>query len=201
MTDQHLTDLLERAGDRTQVGPPPLGDMLARTRNARRRRAVLLTAAASAAVVAVAGGTAVLSGPGSSPQRDLGPADTSVSPSPTTESSTSVTLNGTWTVHSLIGPDGRSVLPASYAHKVEMTFKDGQMTGTTGCNDVFGTYEQSGDRGLVFPRAQLGSTLVGCGDEPPLITRLLDVRHVSGSGEVRYLHAASWMIVAELRRR
>lgn len=201
MTDQHLTDLLERAADRTHVGPPPLGDMLVRTRHARRRRAVLLAAAVSAAVVAVVGGTAVLSGPGSSPQRDLGPADTSVSPSPTTESSTSGTLNGTWTVRALVGPDGQSVLSSSYDHTVEMTFKDGEMTGTTGCNDVFGTYEQSGDRGLVFPRPQLGSTLVGCGDEPPLITRLLDVRHVSGSGAVRYLHADNWMIIAELRRR
>ena len=53
---------------------------------------------------------------------------------------------------------------------------------------------------LVFPRAQLGSTLVGCRDEPPLDTRLLAVRHVSGSGDVRYLHAANWMIIAELRQ-
>ena len=200
MTDQNLTDLLERAADRTQVGPPPLDDMLARARHVRRR-AVLLTAAASAVVVAVAGGTAALSGPGSSPQRDPAPADTSVSPGPTTEGSTSSALNGSWTVRALVGSGGQSVLPASYAHKVEMTFKDGELTGTTGCNDVFGTYEQSGDRGLVFPRAQLGSTQVGCGDEPPLLTRLLDVRHVSGSGDVRSLHAANWMIVAQLRRR
>jgi len=202
MTDQKLTELLERVADRTHVSPPPLDDMLARSRHVRRRRTVLLTAAASAAVVAVVGGTAALIGPGGGPQRDPAPADTSVSPSPTTERLTSAPLTGTWTVRALVGATGQSVLPVPYAHKVKMTFKDGGMTGTTGCNDVFGTYEQGGDRGqnLVFPRAQLGSTLVGC-DEPPLVTRLLDVRHVSGSGDVRYLHAANWMIVAELRRR
>ncbi|HET7355534.1 MAG TPA: META domain-containing protein [Nocardioidaceae bacterium] len=201
MTGQNLTDLLERAADRTLVGPPPLDDMLARARHVRRRRTVLVAAAASAAVVAVTVGTALLPGTGTTPQRAAAPADTSVSPAPAGASATDISLNGTWTVRALIGHDGQSVLPASYAHRVQLTFREGTMSGTTGCNDVFGTYVQSGDRGrdLVFPRAQLGSTLVGCRDEPPLVARLLDVRHVSGSGDVRYLHAANWMIVAELR--
>jgi heat shock protein HslJ len=210
MTEKNLSDLLERAADQTHVGPPPLADMLARGRHVRRRRTVLLTAAAAAVVVAVVGGTAELSGPGHSPQRDAAPSDSSpaptmgstTSPGPTTDDSNTA-LNGTWIVSALVGPNGNSVLPASYAQKVQMTFKDGQMTGTTGCNDVSGAYEQSGDRGqdLMFPRTQLGSTLVWCRDEPPLVTRLLDVRHVSGSGDVRRLHTANWMIVVELRRR
>lgn len=106
-------------------------------------------------------------------------------------------------MRALVGRDGQSVLPGPYADKVRMTFQNGEMTGTTGCNDVGGPYEQSGNQGqdLVFPRAQLGSTLALCRDDPPLVTRLLEVRHVSGSGDVRYLHAANWMIVAELRRR
>lgn len=211
MTEQNLTDLLERAAERTHVGPPPLDEMLARARHGRRRRTVLLTAAASAAVLVAVGGTAVLSGPGSDSQPDAGPAGGSVSPAPTGSMSpgpsngtkVDTSLNGTWTVRALIGSNGQSVLPASYAHRVEMTLDDGEMTGTTGCNDVFGVYKQSGENGqdVVFPRAPLGSTLVGCRDEPPLIARLLQVRHVSGSGNVRYLHADNWMIIAELRRR
>lgn len=202
MTDQNLTNLLERAADRTQVGPPPLDDMLARGRHVRRRRTVLLSAAASAAVVGVVGGTAVLSGLSSAPQRGPTAADTSVSPSVTTGSSPTA-LDGIWAVQALVGPDGQSKLEGPLADKVEMTFKDGEVSATTGCNEVFGTYDQSGDQGqdLVFPRAQLGSTLVACSDEPPLVPRLLDVRHVSGSDDVRYLHADDWLIVAELRRR
>lgn len=209
MTEQNLTDLLERAAERTHVGAPPLEEMLARTRHRRRRRTALLTAAASAAAIVAVGGTAVLSGAGSDPQHPAGPADRSVSPAPTDSTSpspstgTATSLNGTWRVLALIGSNGQSVLPASYAHEVKLTLHDGKMTGTTGCNDVFGVYKQSGEDGqdLVFPRTPLGSTLVGCRDEPPLIARLLEVRHVSGSGNVRSLHADNWMIIAELRRR
>ncbi len=120
---------------------------------------------------------------------------------PSTSDSEVGGLNGTWAVRGLVGPDGGSVLVGPYAGKLEMTFKDGEMSGNSGCNTVFGTYEQDREEGgnLVFPRRQLGSTLVGC-DEPPLVTRLLDVRHVSGTGDVRYLHAANWMIIAELQR-
>lgn len=212
MTGQNLTDLLERAAERTHVGPPPLERMLARHRHLRRRRTAFATAAASVAVVAVVGGTSVYSGPGSSPEHDTGPAGTSSSPVPTEDRRTaspdnakhdlaSTGLNGTWTVRALVGRDGKSVLPAPYADKVQMTFNDGEMRGNAGCNEVWGTYKASGDRGedLVFPRAQLTS-YASC-DEAPLVTRLLDVRHVSGSGDVRYLHAENWMIVAELHRR
>lgn len=200
MTGQNLTDLLECAVDQTHVGPPPLKAMLARSHHVRRRRTVLLAAAASAAVVVVVVVSAVLSGPGINPQPDPAPL-TTTSPGPP-ENKSSTALNGTWTVRSLVGANGQSVLTNSYAHKVLMTFKNGKMTGTTGCNGVFGTYRQSGEQGqdFVFSRTQLGSTRVKCSDEPPLVTRLLAVRHASGSGDVRYLHAANWMIIAELRR-
>lgn len=118
---------------------------------------------------------------------------------PTASNSPAVTLSGTWAVQALIGPQGKSVLVGPYAREREMTFTNGEMSGSSGCNSVFGTYEQDG-KDLTFPPQQLGSTLVGC-DEPPLVRRLRDVRHVSGSGEVRYLHADNGMIVAELRRR
>ena len=113
--------------------------------------------------------------------------------------SPSNSLDGTWTVVGLVGPNGESVLPDAYQGKVTLTFDHGQLSGSTGCNDVFGTYVQTG-RDLVFPAADLGSTLVGCGDEPPLVSRLLDVRHISGSGDVRRLHADNWMILVVLHR-
>lgn len=116
-------------------------------------------------------------------------------PSPST---TEPTLRGTWAVRALVGSQGESVLGGPYARKLEMTFTDGEMSGNSGCNTIFGPYEQNG-QDLTFPPRRLGSTLVGC-DEPPLLRRLLDVRHLSGSGDVRYLHADNWMIVAELHR-
>lgn len=199
MTEQNLTNLLERAVDRTHVGPPPLDQMLARTRRVRRRRVVVLTAVGSAAVAAVVGGTATLSGPAGNPQRD--PALAATSSLGTTEHNSSTALTGTWSVRALVGPNGQPVLPAPYADAVQMTFKDGEMTGHTGCNTVYSPYRQSGDQGQDLVFGQVETTLVGCEDEPPLVSRLLDVRHVSGAGDVRYLHAANWMIVVELRRR
>ena len=41
MTDQHLTDLLETAGDRHEVGSPPVDEILRDVRRRRRARAVL----------------------------------------------------------------------------------------------------------------------------------------------------------------
>lgn len=101
-----------------------------------------------------------------------------------------------------MGVGGQSVLTNSARGKVRLTFADGGVTGTTGCNSVFGTYEQSGDKGqdLRFPRKGLGSTLVGCSDEAPLVSRLLQVRHVSGSAGIRTLLAANWLIIVQLRR-
>jgi heat shock protein HslJ len=117
---------------------------------------------------------------------------------PTASNSPEPTLSGRWAVRALVGPHGESVLVGPYADELEMTFTKGHMSGHSGCNSVFGTYEKDRED-LTFPPRQLGSTLVGC-DEPPLVRRLLDVRHVSGAGDVRYLHADNWMIVAALRR-
>lgn len=204
MTDPNLTELLERVGERTHVGPPPVERMMAGARRMRRRRSMLLTAATAAAVVATVGGATLLSAPGSNSQDHTTPAASpSVTPTTSGELPASVDLEGAWRVRALVGANGQSVfLPDSPGDRPRLTFTDGEMTGTTGCNDVFGTYKQSGGQGqdLRFPPQQLGSTLVGCSDEPPLVSRLLDVRHVSGSAGTRYLHAENWMIVAKLRR-
>lgn len=64
------------------------------------------------------------------------------------------------------------------------------------------SYEQGGTQhqDLQLPGDKLGTTLVACQDEPPLMSRVIDVRHVSGSADTRFLHAENWMIIAELRR-
>jgi len=203
MTDPNLTELLERIGERTHVGPPPVENMMAGARRMRRRRTLLLIAATAAAAVATVGGATLLSAPGSNSHAHTTPA-ASHPPNPTTtgQFTARIHLEGTWSVRALVGANGQSVLPDSARDRMRLTFTDGQMSGTTGCNDVFGTYQQSGGEGqdLRFPRQNLGSTLVGCSNEPPLVARLLDVRHVSRSAGVLYLHAENWMIVAELRR-
>jgi len=204
MTDQDaLSELLERLGERTSVGPPPVAVMLARARRARRRRTVMASTAAMVAVVASVGGVWVLSSlfsqGGDRAQIASGSPSPAVSTSAAPTSETS--LEGDWIVRALVGTDGQSVLPASARDRVKLTFAHGAMTGTTGCNSVFGSYEQGGAQGqdLRFPGERLGSTLVAC-EEPPLIPRLLDVRHVSGSAGVRYLQAENWIVIAELRR-
>lgn len=76
MTDQHLSELLERAADRVHVGPARVDAMVGAADRVRRRRALTLVSAA--AVVAIAGGTGVLSSPGGAP----GPLPPAASPSP-----------------------------------------------------------------------------------------------------------------------
>lgn len=73
MTDQNLSDLLERAAERTHVGPPPVELMVAGARQTRRRQAVLLTAATVAGVVIVVGGTTLLPLPSLTSQDPLTP--------------------------------------------------------------------------------------------------------------------------------
>jgi len=194
-----LTDLLERAADRSRVGLAPLNEMVTRTRRTRRRRRALgVSAAACAAILVLVGIDVVLSGPADQSRRGVAPADVSPSPS-AVQPSSPASLNGTWRVTALVGNDGHSVLKGRYADKLRLTLKDGELSGVWGCNDIFGGYRQSGVDGLVFPAYSLGSTLVGC-DAPPLLQRLALVRHVSGSGDRRTFHAASWMILVQVRR-
>lgn len=195
-----LSELLERAGERTSVGPPPIPAMLARARRARRRKAAMV---AAAAVLVTVAGVGLLSGLVNL-GRERGPIATG-SPSARWSSSSALTseteLEGTWIVRAVVGKDGQSVLPPAARDSVRLTFDHGTMTGTTACNAVFGTYVQGGVQGkdLRFPREKLGTTLAYC-SEPPLVSRLLDVRHVSGSAGLRFLRADNGMIIAELHR-
>jgi hypothetical protein len=62
MIESKLTELLERAGDRTNVGPPPVEAIRAGAARRRRRRAAALSAAGMAAAVVAVGGTLLLAG-------------------------------------------------------------------------------------------------------------------------------------------
>lgn len=106
-------------------------------------------------------------------------------------------LSGAWAVTALVDTDGKSVLTGRYSDELQVTFANGKVSGDSGCNDIFGTYTQDG-ADLVFS-PDLGSSLVGC-HEPPLLKRLLDVRHLSGAGDERYLLGADDTTIVELRR-
>ncbi len=84
MNEFKLTELLEHAGERTTVGPPPIDAMHARVTRRRRRRTVAVCLAAAVAVVAAAGGTALLVRP-----------DAGETEAPTASTSPGVALPGT----------------------------------------------------------------------------------------------------------
>ncbi len=72
------------------------------------------------------------------------------------------TLEGvTWTLTSYAGADGAqvNVLPDSEAN---LTFADGQVSGTAGCNRFFGGYETDGGSLTI---GQMGSTMMACPDD------------------------------------
>lgn len=68
MTDHNLTNLLQQASDRVQVGAPPIAEMIAGARRERRRRMVTVALASAAAVVATVGGAALLAPLNDSPK-------------------------------------------------------------------------------------------------------------------------------------
>lgn len=60
MTDHDLSDLLDRLGERTDVGTPPTAAMIARAARLRRRRTAVGAVVAAASVLAVVGGTMIV---------------------------------------------------------------------------------------------------------------------------------------------
>lgn len=67
MTDQNLSELLERAGDRAPVGPPPVAAMVAGAARHRRRRRLAISVASAAAVAAAVASPAFFSAPDAQP--------------------------------------------------------------------------------------------------------------------------------------
>jgi len=200
MTEDSLSDLLERAAGRAPVGPAPLERIRHDASGIRRRRTTILVAAAALVVA----GTAVIGlDRGNAPGQST--PTSSQSPKPTRPSGPAgaarTDLQGTWSVVALNGRNGRTVMPDP-GPVMTLTFTDGLLRGNSTCNAISGTYLQGGrdGRDLLFPRGRLSTTLVGCSGEPPLLSRLSHVRHVSGAPGVRYLRSAIGMVIVELRR-
>lgn len=84
MNESQLTELLERAGERTTVGPAPIDAMRAGAKRRRRRRTAGISLAAAVGVLVAGGGTALLVAPGTDPGKTQVPAATNApTPVPT----------------------------------------------------------------------------------------------------------------------
>lgn len=199
MSEQQISRYIETLASSIPESEAPIGALLATGERRRRRRAsTLVTIAAGLAVALVVGVVAALAGGG--PDQGVRPAG-DPSATGTDGPGGAPALDGTWVVEVLVASSGRNVYrDPTGAGTVQVTFEDGVLNGTTGCNTIFGSYVRDGDD-LTFPRRDLGTTLVGCPDEPPLVDRLLDVRRLSkGDGARVQLNAENGMIVAVLVR-
>ncbi len=195
MTQQHLTDLLERAADRTDVGPPPVDALLRGVRRRRRRYAVLGGVALSAVSVAAAIAVPVLTNPPSDrtpaePQTIAGlPCDA--------HGARPVDLEGRYLVVALVRRNGRPA-PTSYDHtRFHLVFRERVMHAFDGCNEFGGRYVLRGDR--FHLKGHVFQTAVGCMPGPaPLFDRLRDVVSVARDQGGTYLEDASDRVVIAL---
>ena len=206
MTEQSLTDLLERLGDQTMVGVPPVEQMVNRVRRQRRRRAAAVTVAATlTAAVAVTGAVAALGGTTTPPAADRAADPTTIQP-PTAASGDILgptPLDGTWRVAALVGNNGRSVLRAD-VQPIDLVIRNGQITGTTGCNNFTGApqgYDER-ERSITYTAAVPGvssTPSIVCVAADTVAERLGVVRHFNRTEEnTLTLHAPNWMIVFQL---
>ncbi|CAI9418164.1 META domain-containing protein [Nocardioides sp. T2.26MG-1] len=206
MTEQSLTDLLERLGNQTTVGAPPVEQMVSRVRRQRRLRAAAVTVAATlTAAVAATGVVAALGGSKTPPAADRG-VDPTTAQTPTSASGDTLgptPLDGTWQVTALVGTNGRSVLPTD-AQPIDLVIENGRMTGTTGCNNFTGAPQQydERERSIIYT-----TTVTGAPSTPSIVCVAVDtvaerldvVRHFNRTEEnTLTLHAANWMIVFQL---
>ncbi|MFL6109608.1 MAG: DUF4232 domain-containing protein [Marmoricola sp.] len=195
MSEENLSDLLERAADGHAIGPPPLDQMLARGRSARQRRAGFMALAASVVVGSLIAGTTMLFGHGDTRQN---PGDT--------PPSKQIVLEGEWKVTALFDVQGRSVPETIFG----IRFGNSRVTATTRCNYISGPYRQSGPDGRNLEIADRLTVLAQRGQAPdgnlvacvvePLYYSLLKVRHVSESSGNLYLRDENGKTIATLRR-
>jgi hypothetical protein len=195
MTDRTLTDLLERTGDRTEVGPPPLDAMLRGVRRRRRRHATVAGVALGVATVAVAVLVPVLATPG----RD----DPTTIPQPAQSDTVSppsghISIEGRWIVVALPGWDGR--LTRGRHRHVQIRFHDGRLRANDGLNTTSGRYVLRADR--FHLKGHLITSAVGSTRPiPPLAARLHAVRSVSRDQGGTYLEDGHGHVVIALWRR
>lgn len=194
MTDQHLTDLLETAGDRHEVGSPPVDEILRDVRRRRRARAVLGGAGLTLATVTTAILVPVLM------RADEGATPPQSTQSPVISSPPqSVDLEGRWIVAALVRHNGRAA-PTTFHHtRLHLTFRDGTLRAFDGCNELGGGYVSRA--GGFHLKSDVTSTLVGClPAPPPLFERLRDVVSVTRDQGGTYLEDASGHVVIALTR-
>jgi heat shock protein HslJ len=195
MTHQHLTDLLERAADRTDVGAPPLDALLRGVRRRRRRHAVLGGIGLTLVAVTTAIAVPVLT----NPPGDRTPAVPFVG-GPASTQPPAFDLEGSYLVMALVRRNGRPA-PATYHHvRMGMTFRDGTISATDGCNTLSGGFALNGDRFRLKRDASV--TLRDCAPgPPPLFERFGDVVSVARDQGGTYLEDASGDVVIALARR
>jgi heat shock protein HslJ len=191
MTQRDLTDLLERAADRTDVGPPPLDSMLRGVRRRRQRHAIIAGVGLTVAAVATAVVVPVLSNP---------PSDrTPAIPETSGPASRAVDLEGRWVVSALVRKNGRPAAATAHGVRLQLTFTDTRLEGYDGCNRFAGGYTLNA---AGFRTHGLASNLIGCTPPPPpLQSRLLDVRAVARDQGGTYLEDAHGHVVIALVRR
>ena len=197
MTHHDLTDLLERAADRTDVGAPPVGAMLRGVRRRRHRRAVLAGAGLTLVAVTTAIAVPVLTNPPSH-RTPAEPQTVPDSDAPT--SAPAFDLEGTYVVAALVRRNGRPA-PTSYGHtKFHLVFRERTVHAFDGCNELSGGYALHGEsfelKGHVF------ESDVGCMPGPaPLFERIGDVVSVARDQGGTYLEDSSGAVVIALVRR
>jgi heat shock protein HslJ len=195
MTHHDLTDLLERAADRTDVGPAPVDGMLRGVRRRRHRHAALAGAGLTVVAVTTAIAVPVLT----DPPGDRSPAQPQTIPDSSSSTTTpspparSIDLEGRWIVVALVRKSGRPA-PTRYHHlRFHVEFRDGRVRASDGCNQLSGGYAIDGDH-LRLKHATV--TLRGCLPRPaPFFERLSDVTSVARDQGGTYLEDADGNVV------
>lgn len=193
MTHQHLTDLLERVADRTDVGAPPVDALLSGVRRRRRRHAVLGGVGLTLAAVATAIAVPVLTNPASH--------RTPAEPQPSGNSHQppnhpAVDLEGQYIVVALVRRNGRPAPATFHDARLRMTFTTNRLEGYDGCNHFGGGYVV---RGAQLQLKSLATNLIGCSPQPPpLFERLSDVTSVARDQGGTYLEDAKGNVVIAL---
>jgi heat shock protein HslJ len=196
MTHPDLTDLLERAAGRSEVGPPPLDGMLRRVRRRRRRHAVLGGAGLTAATVAVAIAVPVLT---TSHHPGDRPTPTITQPTRSPDVHREIDLQGRWIVTALVRRGGAAAPVAYHGTRFHFVFRRATVHAFDGCNELSGGYAVRDDR--FHLKKNVAQTLVGCTPGPaPLFERLSDVRTVSRDPGGTYLEDARGNVVIALHR-
>ena len=197
MTHQHLTDLLERAADRTDVGAAPVDALLRGVRRRRRRHAVVGGVGLTVVAVTTAIAMPVLLQPGDAGDRAHPQTATRSTTSPPPQA---IDLEGRYVVVALVRPDGGPDRATFHGVRLRMTFTTTELRGYDGCNHFGGGYVVRGSQFRLS--GDLATNLVGCSPKPPpLFERLSDVTSVARDQGGTYLEDASGNVVIALVRR